>query len=74
MVILASTSFLTRRHARTHARTPGKPIYRGETGSPKNSPKKSRKGQNGAKLKIKIGQFWKILAQTKPNRTKKVEK
>ena len=36
MVISASTSFLTRSHGRTHARTPGKPVYRGETGSPKN--------------------------------------
>ena len=39
--------------------------------------KRVKKGQNGAKLKIKIGQFWKIiiiLTQTKPNRTKKVKK
>ena len=35
MVISASTSFLTRTHGHTHGRTPGKPVYRGETGSPK---------------------------------------
>ena len=33
MAISASTSFLTR----SHGRTPGKPVYRGETGSPKNT-------------------------------------